>query len=168
MVLPYQYNKVLGQVLRTLWYTNLIGKVGGKDRKQDDIDAMTSALLNAHAQSVMSIGAEDSETIGGSSSNGGSTAFEAFDNVLTRRIQKVVLGQTLTSGTDGVGSRALGEVHNDVRLDKRNSDLRMITPTIQELIDALCLLNNFEKHTIVLVSRILRSLLLIVILSLKH
>ena len=26
----------------------------------------------------------------------------------------------------------------------------MITPTIQELIDALCLLNNFEKHTIVL------------------
>jgi len=129
----------------------LLGKVGGKDRKQDDIDAMTSALLNAHAQSVMSIGAEDSvETIGGSSSNGGSTAFEAFDNVLTRRIQKVVLGQTLTSGTDGVGSRALGEVHNDVRLDKRNSDLRMITPTIQELIDALCLLNNFEKHTIVL------------------
>ena len=112
---------------------------------------MTAALLNAHAQSVMSIGAEDSvETIGGSSSNGGSTAFEAFDNVLTRRIQKVVLGQTLTSGTDGVGSRALGEVHNDVRLDKRNSDLRMITPTIQELIDALCLLNNFEKHTIVL------------------
>jgi phage gp29-like protein len=109
------------------------------------------------------------ETIGGSSSNGGSTAFEAFDNVLTRRIQKVVLGQTLTSGTDGVGSRALGEVHNDVRLDKRNSDLRMITPTIQELIDALCLLNNFEKHTIVwVVSRILRSLLLIVILSLKH
>jgi phage gp29-like protein len=41
-------------------------------------------------------------------------------------------------------------VHNDVRLDKRNSDLRMITPTIQELIDALCLLNNFEKHTIIL------------------
>jgi phage gp29-like protein len=40
-----------------------------------------------------------------------SSAFEAFDNVLTRRIQKVVLGQTLTSGTDGVGSRALGEVH---------------------------------------------------------
>ena len=130
----------------------LLGKVGGKDRKQEDIDAMTAALLNAHAQSVMSIGAEDSvETIGGGgSSNSGSSAFEAFDNVLTRRIQKVVLGQTLTSGTDGVGSRALGEVHNDVRLDKRNSDLRMITPTIQELIDALCLLNNFEKHTIVL------------------
>ena len=62
----------------------------------------------------------------------------------------MVLGQTLTSGTDGVGSKALGVVHNEVRLDKRNSDLRMITPTIQELIDALCLLNNFEKHTIVL------------------
>lgn len=129
----------------------LLGKVGGKTRQQSDIDAMTAALLNAHAQSVLSIGAEDSvETIGGNSASGGSTAFEAFDSVLTRRIQKVVLGQTLTSGTDGVGSKALGVVHNEVRLDKRNSDLRMITPTIQELIDALCLLNNFEKHTIVL------------------
>jgi hypothetical protein len=31
------------------------GKVGTSRSKQDDIDAMTSALLNAHAQSVMSI-----------------------------------------------------------------------------------------------------------------
>jgi phage gp29-like protein len=129
----------------------LVGKVGASNRKQEDIDAMTSALLNAHAQSVISINKEDDvATVGTNFSGAGSSAFEAFDNVLTRRIQKVVLGQTLTSGTDGVGSRALGEVHNDVRLDKRNSDLRMITPTIQELIDALCLLNNFEKHTIIL------------------
>lgn len=129
----------------------LVGKVGTSNRKQEDIDAMTSALLNAHAQSVISINKEDDvATVGTNFSGAGSSAFEAFDDVLTRRIQKVVLGQTLTSGTDGVGSRALGEVHNDVRLDKRNSDLRMITPTIQELIDALCLLNNFEKHTIIL------------------
>jgi len=129
----------------------LVGKVGTSNRKQEDIDAMTSALLNAHAQSVISINKEDDvATVGTNFSGAGSSAFEAFDNVLTRRIQKVVLGQTLTSSTDGGGSRALGEVHNDVRLDKRNSDLRMITPTIQELIDALCLLNNFEKHTIIL------------------
>lgn len=129
----------------------LVGKVGGQNRKQQDIEDMTNALLMAHAQSVISIGAEDSvDTIGGTSASGGSSAFEAFDTVLTRRIQKVVLGQTLTSGTDGAGSRALGQVHENVRLDKRNSDLRMITPTIQQVVDAICLINGFEKHTIIL------------------
>lgn len=129
----------------------LVGKVGGQSRVQEDIDAMTSALLNAHAQAVISIGAEDDiNTVGTNFSGAGSSAFEAFDTVLTRRIQKVVLGQTLTSGTDGTGSRALGQVHENVRQDKRNSDLRMITPIFQEIIDAICLLNGFEKHTIVL------------------
>ena len=129
----------------------LVGKVGGNNRKQDDIDAMTSALLNAHSQSVISIGSEDDvNTVGTNFSGAGSSAFEAFDTVLTRRIQKVVLGQTLTSGTDGTGSRALGEVHENVRMDKRNADLRMITPTFQDIVDAICFLNGFEKHTIIL------------------
>jgi hypothetical protein len=102
MVLPYQYNKVLGQVLRALWISNLWGK-WVLQIETDDIDAMTSALLNAHAQSVISINKEDDvATVGTNFSGAGSSAFEAFDNVLTRRIQKVVLGQTLTSGTDGV------------------------------------------------------------------
>ena len=129
----------------------LVGKVGGSSRTQDDIDAMTSALLNAHSQSVISIGSEDDvNTVGTNFSGAGSSAFEAFDTVLTRRIQKVVLGQTLTSGTDGTGSRALGEIHENVRMDKRNSDLRMITPTFQDIVDAICYLNGFEKHTIIL------------------
>lgn len=130
----------------------LVGKVGGNKRVQSDIDAMTSALLNAHNQSVISIGSEDDiGTVGTNFSGAGSSAFEAFDNVMTRRVQKVVLGQTLTSGNDGGGgSKALGVVHNEVRLDKRNSDLRMITPVVQDIINALCLLNGFEKHTIIL------------------
>ncbi len=129
----------------------LIGKVGGQNRKQQDIDAMTSALLNAHAQSILSIPAEDEvTTVGTNFSGAGASAFEAFDKVMVRRVQKVVLGQTLTSENEGGGSRALGEVHNEVRMDKRNSDLRMISPTVQELIDALCILNGFDKHTIIL------------------
>ncbi|RZG76629.1 phage portal protein family protein [Acinetobacter sp. WCHAc060025] len=129
----------------------LVGKVGGDGRNQDDIDAMTTALLNAHAQSVISIDSEDDvNTVGTNFSGAGSSAFEAFDKVMTKRIQKVVLGQTMTSENDGGGSKALGVVHNEVRMDKRNSDLRMITPTVQEIIDSICLLNNFEKHTVIL------------------
>ncbi len=127
----------------------LIGKV--KDGEQSDIDAMTTALLTAHAQSILSINADDDvTTVGTNFSGAGASAFEAFDKVMVRRVQKVVLGQTLTSENEGGGSRALGEVHNEVRMDKRNSDLRMIAPTVQELIDALCILNGFDKHTIIL------------------
>ncbi len=129
----------------------LIGKVGGQNRKQQDIDAMTAALLNAHAQSILSIPAEDEvTTVGTNFSGAGASAFEAFDKVMVPRVQKVVLGQTMTSENDGGGSKALGVVHNEVRMDKRNSDLRMISPTVQELIDALCILNGFDKHTIIL------------------
>ncbi|WP_151838885.1 phage portal protein family protein [Acinetobacter radioresistens] len=129
----------------------LIGKVGGQNRKQQDIDAMTAALLNAHAQSILSIPAEDEvTTVGTNFSGAGASAFEAFDKVMVRRVQKVVLGQTMISENDGGGSKALGVVHNEVRMDKRNSDLRMISPTVQELIDALCILNGFDKHTIIL------------------
>lgn len=119
--------------------------------KTKDTEEMTTALLNAHSQSVIAIDSNDEvTTVGTNFSGAGSSAFEAFDTVMTRRIQKVVLGQTLTSGTDGTGSRALGEVHETVRMDKRNSDLRMITPVVQDIINALCLLNGFEKHTIIL------------------
>jgi len=120
--------------------------------KTKDTEEMTKALLNAHSQSVIAIDNDDDvATVGTNFSGAGSSAFEAFDTVMTRRIQKVVLGQTLTSGTDGgAGSRALGEVHETVRIDKRNSDLRMITPVVQDIINALCLLNGFEKHTIIL------------------
>ncbi|OTG79399.1 phage portal protein family protein [Acinetobacter sp. ANC 4648] len=119
--------------------------------KSKDTEEMTRALLSAHAQSVIAVDpSDDVQTVGTNFSGAGSTAFEAFDLVMTKRVQKVVLGQTLTSGNDGGGSRALGEVHENVRMDKRNSDLRMITPVVQDIINAICLLNGFEKHTIIL------------------
>ena len=119
--------------------------------KSKNTDAMVQALIGAHAQSVVAIDpTEDINTVGTNFSGAGSSAFEAFDKVMVRRVQKVVLGQTMTSENDGGGSKALGVVHNEVRMDKRNSDLRMISPTVQELIDALCILNGFDKHTIIL------------------
>ncbi|TCB74168.1 DUF935 family protein [Acinetobacter sp. ANC 4173] len=85
-----------------------------------------------------------------SNGNGGSSAFESFDKKIERSIQKLVLGQTLTSGTDGAGSRALGEVHLEVQNNKVDADIRMITSTIQAMIDAICALNNWERHIIVI------------------
>jgi len=85
----------------------------------------------------------------GSSGNAGS-AFETFNQTIAQQIQKIVLGQTLTSGTDGKGSYALGQVHENVRADKLKSDMRLVTPTLQAVVDAICELNNWAEHSIVL------------------
>lgn len=119
--------------------------------KNSEPDDMNQALLNAHAQSVISIDAEDEvEILAVTSSGSAGASFEAFNNTIIRQIQKVILGQTLTSGTDGTGSRALGEVHDNVRKDKLNADIRLVTPTFQAIVDALCALNDWGKHEIIL------------------
>lgn len=69
--------------------------------------------------------------------------FERVEQALGRRVQKLVLGQTLTSEVAGGGSYAAAKVHDMVREDKRNSDIRLVAPTIQRLVDALWFLNRF-------------------------
>lgn len=112
---------------------------------------MRDALLKAHATSVLAISSGDSVELHSASAVGnGSQAYETFDKNLERRIQKVVLGQTLTSGTDGSGSRALGDVHLEVQNAKYRADIRMITPTVQAIINALCDLNGWKRRQIIL------------------
>lgn len=118
-------------------------------KTDDDTKALADAMLNAHAQSVLAVGAEDEVTVL-SNEKGASASFDGFHAVILRQIQKLVLGQTLTSGTDGTGSRALGQVHENVRQDKLKSDIRLVTPTLQAVIDALCALNGWKKHNIIL------------------
>jgi len=72
--------------------------------------------------------------------------FEKLEHALCRRIQKLILGQTLTSDVSSGGSYAAASVHNDVRSDKRRSDIRLITPTVQRLINALWKINQFTGN----------------------
>ena len=126
----------------------LLGKV--KDGGDEDVQAMNDALLSAHAQSVISIDAEDSVEVLGVAQGTAGTSFDTFNTEIKRQIQKLILGQTLTSGNDGGGSRALGQIHENVRKDKLKSDIRMITPTIQAVINALCELNQWTHHKIII------------------
>ncbi|SDY60455.1 phage portal protein family protein [Acinetobacter kyonggiensis] len=115
-------------------------------------DDMRDALLRAHASRVLAVSATDTVevTAAGSSSGNASGTYDTFDKNLERRIQKVILGQTLTSGTDGSGSRALGDVHMEVQNSKYKADIRMIMPTIQAILNALCDLNGWERHRIII------------------
>lgn len=124
----------------------LLAKVGSRDTTTT---AMNNALLNAHAQSVLTIDNKDDVQLLSTPGNGSAgSSFESFNDQLMRQIQKVVLGQTLTSGNDGGGSHALGQVHENVRQDKLKSDIRLVTPTIQTLVNALCTLNQWPKHKV--------------------
>lgn len=124
----------------------LLAKVGSRDTTTT---AMNNALLNAHAQSVLTIDSKDDVQLLSTPGNGSAgSSFESFNDQLMRQIQKVVLGQTLTSGNDGGGSHALGQVHENVRQDKLKSDIRLVTPTIQTLVNALCTLNQWPKHKV--------------------
>lgn len=118
--------------------------------KTTDPKEMVKALLLAHSQAVIGIDRDDDVQAVGPASGAKGEAFDGFEAALVRRIQKVVLGQTLTSGTDnGSGNRALGQVHDTVRMDKRNSDIQMVLPTLQRVVNALCDLNGLQRLEVV-------------------
>ena len=70
--------------------------------------------------------------------------FERLENAILRRIQKLILGQTLTSDVGSNGSYAVAAIHNEVRNDKRRADMRMVQTTGQQLVNNLCLINGIS------------------------
>ena len=72
----------------------------------------------------------------------GSAEHQRLVNELDRRIQKVVLGQTLTTDVGRSGSYAAAKVHDAVRRDKCMSDLRFLRATAQKIVDWLWRLNG--------------------------
>lgn len=72
------------------------------------------------------------------------TTFEQFENALLKRIQRVILGQTLTSDVGSSGSYAAAKVHQSVLDDRRIADIRLVTKTVQTLVNALHTLNGFS------------------------
>lgn len=58
-------------------------------------------------------------------------AFQLMIDWCERTQSKVILGGTLTSGADGkTSTNALGKVHNEVRHDLRDSDIRQLNATL--------------------------------------
>ena len=111
----------------------LVGKTAGS------VADMANALAQAVQSAVVAVDKDDD--VDHVSSSGDGKAFEQFDMAISRRIQKVILGQTLTTDVSGTGSYAAASVHNTVRSDRRDADLRLVTITVNRVIKALTLLN---------------------------
>ena len=109
-----------------------------------DTKALAKALSEAVQDAAIAVTA--GTTVESIQSPGGADHFEKFDAVICRRIQKLVLGQTLssdTTGSGGLGGMGAAKIHNEVRMDKRDADARMCSKTVQRLVDALWQLNGF-------------------------
>lgn len=109
--------------------------------KAHNPESMAEALLQARQGAAIAVGMEE-EVKMESPEAGAGGHFPEFDKVVCQRIQKVVLGQTLTSSSDGKGSYALGKVHNEVREDKWRADIRLVSRSVQQIINALWALNR--------------------------
>ena len=73
-----------------------------------------------------------------------SSHFPEFDKAVNQRIQKAILGQTLTTQVDGQGSFAAAKVHSDVKDDRRRNDIKIISNALQQIVDTLYFLNEMS------------------------
>lgn len=107
----------------------LVGKTVG------DAQQMADSLASALAGSVLAVSSDDD--VQAVATPSGTKHFEGFDEVICRRIQKLILGQTLTTDASSGGSYSAAKVADGVRTDRRNADLRLVSATVQRLVDAL-------------------------------
>lgn len=70
--------------------------------------------------------------------------FERLEKAIIRRVQKLILGQTLTSDVGTSGSYAVAAIHNEVRNDKRRADIRLQTRVCQQLVNSICAVNKWQ------------------------
>lgn len=119
-------------------------------KTQGDRQALLEQLQRVTSGPAMAVSDLDSVTavdLPGNSPN----KFSEFETAIQRRIQRLILGQTLTSGTDGgSGNRALGEVHNEVRMEKRRADVRIVMASVQSVVDCVAALNGMEPPEFVM------------------
>lgn len=74
--------------------------------------------------------------------SGTQVPFEAMLSRMDAAISKAIIGQTLTSSEGQHGTQALGNVHNEVRLDILAADAALVAETLtQQLLAPLALLN---------------------------
>lgn len=105
-----------------------------------DVDGMADALARMVNSGVAAFGAEDK--VSSITAGNAGAAFDAFVSATDKRIQKVVLGQTGTTDLKGAGAYAAVQTLDGVRRDKLHSDIRMCSPTMQRIVQALIGLNK--------------------------
>lgn len=124
----------------------LLGKVPvagiDHDADQQRLNDWVTSLQSLGFESVIAAPLVDNQGDVSAVTQGAAGEFEKVEAAILARIQRLILGQTLTSQVGDSGSYAAAQVHNLVREDKRRADLRLVTNTVQRLVNALWTLNG--------------------------
>ncbi|MBR8314661.1 DUF935 domain-containing protein [Burkholderia dolosa] len=130
-----EYLEVFGIPIR-------IGKYPATATK-DERRTLLSALIEM-GHNAAGIMPQDMEIEFKEAAGRGDAPYMSMTDWCERTQSKVILGATLTSQSDrSSNTNALGRIHNDVRLDIRNSDAKQLQSTIRrDLVYALLVLNG--------------------------
>jgi len=120
--------------------------LGAVQNYQDFVEAMTAQGVRSTVAWQSVTGDDKIETISASTPG----EFERLENAILKRVQKLILGQTLTSDVGQNGSYAVAAIHNEVRNDKRRADLRMVQTAGQKLVNNLAAINGVEAPSFVM------------------
>ncbi len=108
--------------------TTLAQYQGAYDKtRQDEIGAALTQMANDTALVV-----PDNVAISllEAKNSGGADAHEALNRYLDELMSEAVLGETLTTNSGQRGARALGEVHNEVRIAIAKADSDLVSQTL--------------------------------------
>jgi len=104
----------------------------------EDTEAAATALNTAMQSAVIAVGRE--EDIKGIYPPSAGDAYHLFEAAMNRNIQKAILGRSAV-GDQASGSFAAQKTDDEVRKDRKNTDVALIVPTVQRMIDTLVGLN---------------------------
>lgn len=129
------YGEIFGSPLR-------VGHYRAGETKSDDIDLLEEALEQLGVDAWAAIPDDMKVEFVSAGGTVGPDVYSRMVEMCDRQISTGILGQTLTTTEGRGGSRALGEVHNDVRRDLLLSDAEELQETLtQQLVAPLTAFN---------------------------
>lgn len=128
-----------GQFIARYSQPYVVGKQGSDSGFGTTLGDFTSKIFSFINGGAAGIGKDDSIELHQLSGNG--EAFELFERLANRRIQKLLLGRVKTSELTS-GSRSAQEADDVARQDRVMSYLGLMTKAIQHAIDALIAVNQ--------------------------
>lgn len=128
-----------GQFIARYSQPYVVGKQGSDSGFGTTLGDFTSKVFSFINGGAAGIGKDDSIEMHQLSGDG--SAFELFERLANRRIQKLLLGRVKTSELSA-GSRAAQETDDEARQDRVTSYLGLMTRGIQHAIDAIITVNQ--------------------------
>lgn len=113
----------------------------GKTESKNQKTLFSNLKKIKNGSSIVTDKDTDIEFLNAPSSGG---QFLQLEDLIRKRIHLAILGQTLTSESGSSGSLAQAKVHENVRKDILNGDLRFIEKHLNKLASTLKVLNGFD------------------------